>query len=113
MNLVLGILWLAGAIALFAYGAATGESPLRIRMLNNVSGAWVLLLLAAWNFVRWYSSRMGRKAQQELLIEHEARLRKVRLRDRPAVPDPTFDFSDRPAAASQQQPPDQQPPSPN
>jgi hypothetical protein len=97
LNLILGILWLAGAIALFAYETATGR-PLIRSLFGGISSAWILLLLAAWNFVRYYSSRMGRAEQESLRIAHEERLRRARFHERPSVPDPTFDFSDKPAA---------------
>jgi hypothetical protein len=98
LNLLLGIVWLAGAVALFGYELATGEALLRIRGLN-ISSAWFLLVLAGWNFARWYGSRAGRHRpaeQHALQIAHEARRR--RQQERPIEPDPTFDFTDRPAA---------------
>jgi hypothetical protein len=113
MNLVLGIVWLIAALALFGYEFATGERPLRIRIFNDVSAAWVFLLLAAWNFVRWYSSWMGRKDQDALRIVHEARLRQARHRERPTEPDPTFDFTDSPTTPPAPRPPSEQPPSSN
>jgi hypothetical protein len=112
MNLVLGILWLLGALGLFAYEAITGETPWRIRVMGNISGAWALVILAAWNFARWYSARMNRADQEAIRIVHEARLREARHHERPVVPDPTFDFTDRPAAHAPR-PPGEQPPSSN
>jgi hypothetical protein len=96
MNLVLGLLWLAGAVALFGYEAATGDKRFRIPMLGDISAGWVSLLLAGYNFVRWYSSRMSRADQEAMRIVHEARLRQARTRDRPSEPDPTFDFTSKP-----------------
>jgi hypothetical protein len=113
MNLVLGILWLLGALALFGYEAATGERPFRIRPLNDVSGAWILVLLALWNFVRWYSVRMGRADQQAMRIVEEARLRQARHHERAVEPDPTFDFTTRPGAPPAPRPPDDHPPAMN
>ena len=98
MNLILGILWLAGAIGLFAYEVITGRPYMRFQALN-ISSAWILLLLAGWNFVRWYSSRASQATRAEndaLRIAHEARLREARYHERPAEPDPTFDFTDKP-----------------
>jgi hypothetical protein len=113
MNLVLGILWLLGAVALFGYEAATGEHPLRIRVLNDISAAWILLLLALWNFARWYSTRIGRADQEAMRIVHEARLRQSRHRERPVEPDPTFDFTNQPATPAAPRPPGEQPPAMN
>jgi hypothetical protein len=95
MNLILGILWLLGGAALLGYEFATGERPFSIRAVN-INPGWVMLLLAAYNFVRWYGSRMGRDDAQALRIVHEARLRQARTRERPIAPDPTFDFTSNP-----------------
>jgi hypothetical protein len=97
LNLILGFLWLAAAIALFSYELVTGQSPLRIRALN-ISSAWILVLLAAWNFVRWYSSRASQAEREALRLAHEARQRRTRYHERPPEPDPTFDFTDKPSA---------------
>jgi hypothetical protein len=96
MNLVFGTLWLAGAVAIFGYGLATGEWPLQIRGLN-ISAGWLCLVLAAYNFVRFYAARAHKAEQESLRALHEARLREARHRERPAEYDPNFDFSDKPA----------------
>jgi hypothetical protein len=96
LNLILGILWLGATIALFTHEIMTGEVYFRIRYLN-ISFGWLLLLLAGWNFARWYSARAWRAEQEAIRIAHEARLRQARHRERPIEPDPTFDFSDKPA----------------
>lgn len=95
MNLFFALLWLAAAIGLFAYDFATGQVRFTIRGLN-ISAGWLLLLLAGWNFVRWYSVRAQRAELEALRTAHEARQRHSRVREMPAEPDPTFDFSDRP-----------------
>jgi hypothetical protein len=99
MNLVLGILWLLGAIGVFGYEAATGKALGRIRGFD-ISTGWFLLILAAWNFVRWYSARAGKANQEAMRIVHEARLRQARTRERPLEPDPTFDFTAKPTNIS-------------
>ncbi len=99
LNLILGLFWLAAAVALFAYEFATGEMVMRIRG-SNISSAWFLLLLAGWNFARWYASRSGQVEQNALRIAHEERLRRARFHERPVEPDPTFDFTDKPAPPS-------------
>ena len=95
LNLILGILWLAGAVGLFGYEFWTGELVRPIRSLN-ISTGWLLLALAVWNFVRFYSARAYRAEQESLRIAHEAKLRQVRYRERPREIDPTFDFTDKP-----------------
>ncbi len=98
-NLVLGILWLAGALAIFGYGFVTGEWPWTIRGLN-ISAGWLFLLFAAWNFARFYAQRAYQREQESLRIQHEARLRSARQGSRPREYDPTFDFSEKPAPPS-------------
>src|SRR5262245_34618582 len=95
MHLFFTLLWLSLAVGLFAYQFATGTTPFTIRVLN-VSAGWLFPLLGAWNFVRWYSGRAKRAEQEALRNAHEARLRQARHHDRPAEPDPTFDFTDKP-----------------
>lgn len=94
MNLILGLLWLLGAVGLFAYEFATGEVKFRIRWLN-VSSAWLLLLLAAYNFARWYSARSSRDQDAATDYVARARLHQAQRRER-VDPDPTFDFTDKP-----------------
>jgi hypothetical protein len=115
MNLVLGILWLSGAVFLFGYEAAFGKRLWSIRGFNDVSGAWILLLLAAWNFVRWFSTRMSRADREAMRIANEARARHSQSRQPEPLtePDPTFDFSDKPPSAPGPKPPGERPPSLN
>lgn len=94
MNLILGILWLGGAVGLFAYEYFTGVMKYRIRGLD-ISAAWLLLVLALYNFARWYSYRMAAKEAEAMRYVDEARLRQAQRRER-SDPDPTFDFSDPP-----------------
>ncbi len=112
LNLVLGFLWLAAGVALFGYEMATGKSVMRIPMLG-ISNGWLCLLLAGWNFARWYGRRANQAEQHALQIAHEARLRRGRHHERPSEPDPTFDFSDRPAASPPARNLTDQPPSNN
>lgn len=96
MNLIFGLFWLAAAVGLFAYEFTTGRVPYRVVGLN-VSVGWFMLLFAAWSFARWYSARAGRAERAALAQMHEARLRNARPRERPEEPDPTFDFTSKPA----------------
>jgi hypothetical protein len=91
MNFVLAIICLSGAIALFGYQAVTGTERYRI-LGTNLSAGWMLLLLAAWNFVRWYS-------RQTLRAVHSIPPPPVRRRSREfeeSEYNPAFDF-DNPA----------------
>ena len=112
MNLVLGTLWLGAAIAGLGYELISGDSLMRIRFLN-ISSGWLLLLLAVWNFARYYSARAGRADREALRIAHEERLRNARYRERPSEPDATFDFSDKPAPPPPQRNLSDRPPSNN
>jgi hypothetical protein len=109
MNLVFGIFVLLCAIGLFAYESVTGKVPLRMIGLN-ISSAWFLVLLALYNFARWYSAVAAKREAQAMRYVREARVRQAQRRERPE-PDPTFDFSDRPAAPLH--PPHDAPPSEN
>jgi hypothetical protein len=62
MNFALAIICFSGAIALFGYQAVAGTEKFRI-IGTDLSAGWMLLLLAAWNFVRWYSSQSLRAAR--------------------------------------------------
>jgi hypothetical protein len=104
MYLAFALFWLSLAIALFAYEYATGLALWRIRGLN-ISSAWFMLVMAAWSLARWYSIHAGKREREALRIVHEARVRQARHRERPAEPDPTFDFSDRPAPPPKDAPP--------
>jgi hypothetical protein len=106
MHLVMAVVWLACAVGVFAYEHFVGDLGRRFR-IANLSIAWVLLLLGLYNLARWYSSRAYRREQEAIRIAQATRMRTVRDRDRPP-PDPTFDFTDRPA-----RPPLDQPPSTN
>lgn len=96
MNLVFGTLWLAAAGGIFGYGFVTGQWPFLIRGLN-ISAGWLCLLLAAYNFARFYAARANRAEQESQRVLHEARLRQARHHERPFEYDPNFDFSDKPA----------------
>ena len=110
MNLILGILWLGCAAGLFLYEYRVGEVRYRIGVLN-ISMGWLLLALGVYNLARCYGrwSKVEDKSKQFL---REARVRQAQRRERPE-PDPTFDFTDRPAPPSGIRPPIDQPPSNN
>jgi len=110
LNLILGILWLTAGLGILGYELLYGPTWYRIPGIN-VSMGWFLLVLAAWNFVRWYGSRAWKAEQDAMRRTYEERLRQAQTRyhERPIVPDPTFDFSDKPAPPTDVMPPPQQP----
>jgi hypothetical protein len=117
MNLVLAFLWLIGAVVLLAYEYFTGRVWLRI-LGTNLSASWLLIVLALYNFARWWGTRSYRKQQQALRIADAARERELRRREQPAPYDPTFDFTAQapppanPHVTDRPPPPDGGPPPP-
>ena len=88
LNLLLALVWLlASAASFFFYdhGQATGSLPLPL------SGLFLVMVL--YNLVRWWSARALRRSSSAL---QEPRRRPLRRPGDDAVPDPTFDFRDRP-----------------
>ena len=110
MNLIAAILWLGCGVGLFVYEHITGEVRYKIRGLD-ISIGWLLLLLALYNFARWYGkwSRVEDTSKQFL---REARVRQAQARER-HDPDPNFDFTTPPAPPGGIRPPIDRPPSNN
>jgi hypothetical protein len=114
MRLVLALLWLLGAAGLFIYEAVTDTRPFRIRGMDNVSAAWLMLLVGVYLLARWYSARMSRADAQADRLVREARERQSRTRERSTPEfDPTFDFTNKPGSPPQPRGPTEIPPSNN
>jgi hypothetical protein len=99
------IFWSCVAAFLFLWPALDPNAP-RLTGWIGISPAWIALLLALFNVVRWWSWRSYRR-HHEQAREAGARLRQ---RVQPAPPgerprDPTFDFGVEPET-----PPDSAPP---
>jgi hypothetical protein len=92
MNLILGLLWLCTGVALLAYEWSTGRRTMTIRG-TNLSAAWLLFLLAAYNLVRWWSLRSARAERRALAEQHARRQRESRSRERPEEWNPELDFT--------------------
>jgi hypothetical protein len=99
MNLIMAVVWAAVGVGMLAYEYHTGTRPLTL-FGTNISAAWLALLAAAYNFVRWWAARNARAQKLELLRMQqqleEMRARRRREEQPPREPDPTFDFTDRP-----------------
>jgi hypothetical protein len=96
MNFILALVCLVGAIVLFAYQMATEDRRFHIRG-TDLSVGWLLLVMAAYNLVRWWSVRNWQIQQAEIQAQ-AARVRKrYSERREERVPDPNFDFTDAPA----------------
>jgi hypothetical protein len=97
MYFMLAIVWLVAGVALIIYDNYTGNSAWVVRGLGWSPG-WLMLLMSAYNFVRWWSRRQNRASHD---AEYRASLERRRYRgDVPPVrreaPDPNFNFSDTP-----------------
>jgi hypothetical protein len=109
MHIIMAVVWLACAAGVFLYEHYTGDLRTRIRG-TNLSIGWLLLVLGLYNLARWYSSRAYRREQEAIRIAEAARMRVLRDRDHPP-PDPTFDFTNKPADPPARSPSDPPPPS--
>ena len=97
LNLFMGAFWLLLGGALVVY---TWVDPIGAPRVwdTNISIGWVGIVLALYNFARWWSSRSLARDQRAML---EARMRRelAECRDHPEPerePDPTFDFGRQP-----------------
>jgi hypothetical protein len=94
MNLILALFCLTAGVAMLVHERLTGAMTWRIRG-TDFSAGWLLLVLAVYNLVRWWSLRSQQKTQEE--ISRQQLNRSSRDPDAPP-PDPNFDFSDKPKA---------------
>jgi hypothetical protein len=102
MNLFLALLWLIGAIVVFAYQYFTGDDSLQIRRMG-VSLGWLMLALSLYNWVRWWGIRAYRADQRAIQIAQARRHGGEHWRERRQPGgelDPNFDFSDTPPQAN-------------
>lgn len=112
MNLFLALFWLVCAAVLLAYEHFIGGAGVRIRLGDSsFSGAWLMLVLALYNLVRWWGNRSYREEQRKLEI---ARARQEWERRRhstapPSPPDPNFNFTEGPSPPSNRSITDQPP----
>ena len=113
-NLVLAALWLAGAAAVGLWQAAGGDGLYIDLLGERVSAAWLMLVMGAFNLVRWYAVRAQRAERRARRQAEEERRRAAARRVPPEggrEPDPTFAFTDEPPPV--RRPPAEQPPSEN
>jgi len=98
MYRILAIAWFVGGVALIIYDNYTGDSAWVIRGLG-VSPGWLMLLLSAYNFARWWSQRMkqvSRDAERRAWAARQPPVRRPPERLEP--PDPNFIFTEEPPA---------------
>jgi hypothetical protein len=60
--LVLAAFWLAAGALVFAYPAYYPTAQRYTILDSNFSVGWLLLVFAAWNAVRWWTTRPMRRA---------------------------------------------------
>jgi hypothetical protein len=115
MNLFLALFWLICAVMLLVYEQTVGPTNFRMHIAGfNLSWAWLMLLLVLYNLHRWRRIRSYRAKQRALVFardyEHSKRPRHSTIPT--ATPDPNFNFTNEPPAASDRGITDQ-PPSKN
>jgi len=92
LKLFLALLWLIPGVGFLCHDVVTG------RTIGLPLGEWRLplavpcLLLAAFNFVRWWAARSRRPVE----VTVAARRRRAAT-ESPAEPDPAFRFDDPPS----------------
>jgi hypothetical protein len=96
LNLFLAAMWLTAAALLFLWPAVVPGARAPTILDTGIPLAWGAVVLAAFNVLRWWTTRAS--ARQRQVQEREARRRGGgRDRGRPErEPDPTFDFSEGP-----------------
>lgn len=96
MNLFLALFWLVCAAVLLAYEQFIGGERFRIH-LGRVSfpGVWLMLALALYNVVRWWSHRSYRakRRAQEIARAQEEWERRRHSAATAEPPDPNFNFT--------------------
>jgi hypothetical protein len=100
MNLFLALFWLVCAAMLLVYEQFLGVTRFRIRVGEiHISYVWLMLVLALYNLLRWWSSRSA-KATQRALEQARTRQewrRRIRPTEPAQPPDPNFNFTDEPS----------------
>ena len=112
MNLFLALIWLVCAVVLLAYEHYIGETRFRLHMGDtSFSAAWLMLVLAVYNLVRWWSSRSYRAEQRAAeLAQAKREWERHRRHSEPAgPPDPNFNFTDQPPTSPERGITDQPP----
>jgi hypothetical protein len=103
MNLFLALFWLACAALLLLYEQLLGGGRSRIHVgETSISYVWLMLVLALYNLMRWWSSRSARATQRALQQDRTGREWRRRLRsiEPPLERDPNFNFTDEPPPPS-------------
>jgi hypothetical protein len=96
INLFLAVFWLLLGLGLVIYHAIyPHEQFLRMRFLD-ISPGWLIMILAMWNIVRWWSTRKierDRRYDEEMTYQRQRRRQGERSERGEEAPNPEFDFS--------------------
>jgi hypothetical protein len=98
INLILAVVWLLiGGGMLFVY-YTTNDPRLQERLSigNGMPIGWLVLLMAVWNVIRWYSVRAARQQRQQLDLSRAEHRYPVRRSEPIGEPNPDFNFTDEP-----------------
>jgi hypothetical protein len=90
-KLLLALLWLVPGLGFLALDAVSGQAHTLSLGTLRVPFAWVFLIFAAFNFVRWWATRSVSTERSPLLE------RRHRPRPQGVEPDSAFRFDDPPA----------------
>jgi hypothetical protein len=96
VKLFLALLWLVPGVGLLAHDVATGQAIVLPIGRWSVPLSVPCLVLAAFNFVRWWLGRSRVTARRSPLVHH----RRPRG-DAASEPNPAFRFDDPPGEAGQ------------
>ena len=109
MYLLLAFIWLICGVGLLAYQVLSGDQRLSLHIGGApISCGWIMILLSAWNLMRWWSRRPSRPRQPTAqLLSRRQRIRRI---EEPTERDPNFIFTDEPPPTP---PRPEGPPSPN
>jgi hypothetical protein len=95
MYLILALVWLIGGVGLLVYQGLAGDQRLSLHVADmSISLGWVMLLLSAWNVMRWWSRPSSRPTP--MTTQLLSRRQSIRRVEEPTERDPNFIFTDDP-----------------
>jgi hypothetical protein len=104
-SFMLGCVWLICGVGLLVYQALSPDRPLTMHVAGtSISPGWIMLVLSAYNFIRWWSRRAPRSVPRDSPAAYPRQ--RIRRIEEPTERDPNFIFTDDP-------PPPPPPPLPN
>jgi hypothetical protein len=96
LNLFMAIFWMVLGAGLVIYHALfPGETFLRLRW-TDLSPGWLILVLAIWNIIRWWSAKAAekdRRMEEDAVFARQRRKHGSLPVGRDETPNPDFDFT--------------------